>query len=173
MSDEEATKAGINPNDRFDYFRVSNGKSNLKRRSGQSEWRQLTSEYLQNGPWYEPGGDSVGVVMDWEWPNEAALTEAVTPTQLDTIKNRIRLGNYKAHKAAEDWAGKIVAEVLDLDVTDRVIKNRVEKTMAALVKEGHFQVIKRRDPKKREDKDYFEVIEVPHPEPSGAGKVLH
>jgi RecA-family ATPase len=43
MTVKEAANAGVPVDDRFDYFRVGNGKSNQGKRSGRTEWRRMIS----------------------------------------------------------------------------------------------------------------------------------
>jgi hypothetical protein len=104
MSKDEATKAGIDPNERFSFVRVSNGKSSMKKRSGHSDWSELVSVNLgNNGKYWEPG-DSVGVATEWKWPSSELLADAVTPEQLEEIKSIIRAGQFKSNGQA--WGGQ-------------------------------------------------------------------
>jgi hypothetical protein len=155
MSTEEAKKAGIDPNERFSFVRVSNGKSNMKKRSGHSDWSELVSVNLGNGDWFEPEGDSVGVATKWVWPSTLSLAESVTPAQLDEIKSAIRAGHFKADAQAKAWAGNVFAKILGLDVADKASKALINRIMTAYLDLGHFEVNKRRDDKSRELKPFL------------------
>jgi AAA domain len=173
MTAKEAPKAGVDKEDRFDYIRVGNGKSNLTKRSGRSEWRRMVSVRLNNGLHFWEPGDSVGVVTEWKWPSPEAAIEDVESGDFDKIKAVIAEGNCKANIQAKDWVGKFVADTLGLDLTVRDDKASVKLMIEGWIKAGHIHVVKRRCPIKREDKDFIDLFEAPHPEQGGAGKVLH
>jgi hypothetical protein len=173
MTAKEAPKAGVAVDDRFDYFRVGNGKSNLSRRSGHSEWRQMISVDLGNNRHFWEAGDSVGVVVQWKWPSAASAIEAVEPDDFDKIAAIIGAGNCRANAQSKDWIGNVVADVLGLDRTNQDDKANVKLMIAGWIQDGRIQVVKRRCPTKREDKDFIDLVDMPHLEPSGAGKVVH
>jgi vacuolar-type H+-ATPase subunit F/Vma7 len=173
MTAKEAPKANVAVEDRFDYFRVSNGKSNLTKRSGRSEWRRMVSVNLGNGLTFWEPGDSVGVVTVWKWPSPGAAIEDVKPDDFNQVKAVIAEGNCKANIQAKDWVGNVVADVLGLDLTVKDDKARVKLLLTGWMEAGHIRVVKRRCPIKREDKDFIDLVEAPHPEQGGAGKVLH
>jgi hypothetical protein len=173
MTAKEAEKAGIAEENRFDYFRVGNGKSNLTRRSGKSEWRKMVSVDLGNARHLWEPGDSVGVVIEWKWPSPASAIEVVEPDDFDKIAAIIADGNCKANAQAKDWVGNVVADVLGLDLTIADDKASIKLMIAGWIQAGRIQVVKRRCPIKREDKDFIDLPGTPHPEQGGAGKVLH
>jgi hypothetical protein len=76
-------------------------------------------------------------------------------------KARIRDGEYKEHQLAANWAGNVVAEVLDLDLNDTATKQRVKQMLAAWIADGHFKIETRRDPAKRQHKKYIVVANEP------------
>jgi hypothetical protein len=158
---------------RFDYIRVGNGKSNLTKRSGRSEWRRMVSVKLNNGLHFWEPGDSVGVVTEWRWPSPEAAIEDVGSDDFDKIKAVIAEGNCKANIQAKDWIGKVVADTLGMDLTVKDDKASVKLMIEGWIKAGKIAIVKRRCPIKREDKDFIDMVEVPHPEQGGAGKVLH
>jgi hypothetical protein len=146
MSLDEATNSGVTRADRFQYFRVTNGKSNLTPRSEHSDWRRLVSQAMDNGE----GGigrpqDHVGVVTRWEWPTAASMVEGLPEGALDAIKARIRGGEYRESAQANDWAGHVVAEILGIEVEDKAEKKRVKSMLEAWIKSGHFEVVTRTD----------------------------
>ncbi|MGX1052650.1 hypothetical protein AB7M74_003602 [Bradyrhizobium japonicum] len=74
MSEKEAERADIDLTDRFSYFRVTNVKSNMSKRSGHADWYRIVSVDLGNGTKWS-SGDSVGVVEKWQWPSETTDDE--------------------------------------------------------------------------------------------------
>jgi hypothetical protein len=173
MTAKEAPKAGVAVEDRFDYFRVGNGKSNLSRRSGQSEWRQMISVDLGNNRRFWETGDSVGVVVQWKWPSAASAIEAVEPDDFDKIAAVVAEGNCRANVQAKEWVGKVVADLLGLDLAIRDDKDNIKLMIAGWIQAGRIRVVTHRCPIKREDKDFIALVETPHPEQGRAGKVLH
>ena len=94
MSKDEGDKAGVE-NHRL-YFRTYNDKANLAPPADKSDWFELKSVELGNGPGMEIGGvpfngpgDSVGVVKVWQWPD---ALEGVTGADYD-----------QAHRRNPDW----------------------------------------------------------------------
>jgi hypothetical protein len=115
----------------------------------------------------------VGVVAEWKWPSPEAAIEEVGSDDFDKIKAVIAEGNCKANIQAKDWVGKVVADTLGLDLTVKDDKASVKLMIEGWIKAGKIKVMKRRCPIKREDKDFIDMVEAPHPEQGGAGKVLH
>jgi hypothetical protein len=87
MTREEGGKAGVE-NHRL-YFRTYNDKANLAPPADRSDWFRLESVDLGNGPVVTvgvlgdgtrldvAGGDSIGVVTRWNWPDAmAGVTDA-------------------------------------------------------------------------------------------------
>ncbi|WP_167358245.1 AAA family ATPase [Bradyrhizobium stylosanthis] len=165
MSEKEAEKAGIDPKDRFSYFRVTNVKSNMSKRSGRADWYRIVSVDLGNGTKWS-AGDSVGVVEKWQWPSEAATADEVTKEQLDDIKRLIGLAAHGDNHQAKDWAGRVFGEVLGLD--PKGDKRKIGRLMKALVKAGHFVVVERKSDKGRQ-RPMFEVAPEPHHPQGGVG----
>jgi hypothetical protein len=173
MTAKEAPKAGVAVEDRFDYFRVGNGKSNLTRRSGRTEWRKMVSVNLGNNRRFWESGDSVGVVVQWRWPSPESAIDEIESDDFDKIAAVISLGNCKSNAQAKDWVGNAVADTLGMDVTNKDDKASIKLMIAGWIQGGLIRVVKRRCPIKREDKEFIDLVEVPHPDPGGADKVLH
>ena len=173
MTAKEAAKAGVPVDDRFDYFRVGNGKSNQGKRSGRTEWRRMISVNLGNGPHFWEPGDSVGVVIQWKWPSPESAIEEVEPDDFERIAAVISLGNCKSNVQAKDWVGKAVADTLGMDLSNKDEKASIKLMIAGWIQAGRIQAVKRRCPIKREDKEFIDLVAVPHPDSGGAGKVVH
>jgi hypothetical protein len=173
MTAKEAPKANVAVEDRFDYFRIGNGKSNLTKRSGRSEWRRMVSVNLDNGRHDWEPGDSVGVVTEWKWPSPASAIEAVKPDDFDKIAGVIAEGSCRANVQAKEWVGKVVAELLGLDLAIKDDKDNIKLMIAGWIQTGRIQVVKRKCPVKREDKEFIALVETPHLNQVGRDKVLH
>lgn len=159
MSVDEETAANLKRGERFSYFRVSNGKSNLTKRSEHSEWRELASFAMGNNKKpFEPQ-DHVGVVKRWEWPSAESLVADLPNGSLAAIKERLRGGDYKEHKLSTAWAGLVVGEILGIDTSIKAEARRVESMIRAWIESGELKVITKKDPIKRENKKYIEVVD--------------
>jgi Bifunctional DNA primase/polymerase, N-terminal/AAA domain len=158
MNIKEAEAAGLNPEDRFSFFKVVNGKSNLTPRSDRAEWRELHSYRMMNEAkvvsqrkkWWLPD-DRVGVVRQWRWPEAAAVAE-VPPDTLMAIIARLGVGEFREDSQAANWAGHVVAEVLELNADDPADKKRVKKLLAGWVKTGVLKIETHRDKARKEKK---------------------
>lgn len=140
MSKDEASKAGIaNPRS---FFRVDNGKANLAPPAESSTWREIVSVSLGN----DRGairGDSVGVVMPWTWPDRSG---AVTLDDVRTIQEAIAVGDWRSNVQSDaKWAGKVVADVLDLDLADPAAKASAKTILKALIDDGSLKLVGCRD----------------------------
>nr|WP_312017818.1 AAA family ATPase [Bradyrhizobium liaoningense] len=164
MSEKEAERADIDLTDRFSYFRVTNVKSNMSKRSGHADWYRIVSVDLGNGTKWS-SGDSVGVVEKWQWPSETADDE-IAIEQLDEIKWRIGLGPHGDNHQAKDWAGRVFGAVLGLDA--KADKRKISRLMKALVTAGHFAVVERKSDRGRQ-RPMFEVAPDPHHPRGGVG----
>ena len=107
MTPTEAKQAGVQ-NHRL-YFRIVSDTS-LAPPADKSDWFKLVSVDLGNG---FNGGDSVGVVTKWEWPDHLA---GVTGSDFDQVAAVIRDDNWREHSKAKQWVGIAVARALNLNV---------------------------------------------------------
>lgn len=148
MTQEEATSAGVA--NRYQYFRVDNGKSNLAPRSDQATWRQIISVDLENGA----PPDYVGVVIPYELPG---LFANVTATHVATIQDRIAAGSYRADKQAKSWVGHVVGAVLGMDSDNDADAKRIASMIAKWVENGLLVKERKTDPETRQKKDFIVV----------------
>jgi hypothetical protein len=150
MTKEEAEKAGVERHRSF--FRVDNGKANLAPPPEQSEWRQIISVDLGNGSDTERA-DSVGVVVAWSWPN---AFDDVTAADLRAVQRLIADGEWRADIRSEHWAGKAVAQVLDLDASDAAAKQQCKDLLRTWAENGMLKTVERKDAK-RNVRQFVEV----------------
>ena len=151
MSEDQATQAGIADTDRYSYFNIHQGKSNLTKMSGAMDWRKLESVPLGNGRGLAKPQDHAGVVTEWKWPDAEDVISGLTQDQMAAIRVAVDNGNYKmATQARGNWAGCAVAYALGVDVEDKGEKKHAASILRAMIKEGHLQVVEERDPVSRQ-----------------------
>jgi hypothetical protein len=150
MSKEEGERAGIE-NHRL-YFRTFNDKANLAPPVDQSDWFQLKSVELGNGFF---GGDSVGVVTPWTWPDPIA---DITDKDWADVAAAVRCGRWRENSQARDWVGIPVAEALNLDLGDKAHKARVASLVKSWIKKAWLSVVIEKD-EKSNSRPYVRVSE--------------
>jgi hypothetical protein len=152
MSKEEGEKAGVE-NHRL-YFRTFNDKANLQPAADKSDWFRLASVVLPNGYMGGPG-DSVGVVTTWQWPDPLA---GMTGADFDKVAASIRAGKWRESPQALKWAGRAVAEALDLNADNRADKAKILAMLKVWLAAGSLVVVEGKD-EKREIRKFVEVKE--------------
>ncbi|BBZ97464.1 hypothetical protein BRDID11004_16240 [Bradyrhizobium diazoefficiens] len=153
MTEQQAKDTGIS--NRRIYFRTYLDKNNLAPPADKSEWYKLVSVDLGNGPLGGAGGDSIGVVTKWEWPD---ATKDLTGRDFERVAGAIRAGNWRADIQAKQWVGRAVAKALALDLDDRAKKAAVKQLIKYWIGTGALVVVKR-ETEKREMKEFVEVSE--------------
>jgi hypothetical protein len=138
MSKDEGENAGVDSP--RSYFRTFIDKSNLAPPAETSTWFRLESIDLGNGT--TGSGDSVGVVVSWQWPD---LMAGVTVSDLRAVQSIVARGRYRASPQAADWVGHAVAEALRLDLAKVNNKRKVTNLLKAWIASGAL--------KKQVDKD--------------------
>ena len=135
MTAEEATKAGLETH--TNHFRVDDAKNNLSKPSEKAQWFERISVQLDNS-------DSVAVVIPWEFPD--AFT-GVTNEQARRSQQRINDERPRLHPSSSNWAGKIVAEELELDISDKFNKARVSTILKGWIKTKVLAIDEEHDPR--------------------------
>lgn len=161
MSEEQAGQAGISAQERFSYFNVHQGKSNLTKMSSAQDWRKLESVPLGNGQGLSKPQDHAGVVTEWKWPSAEEAVGEVAADQLQRVLVAVRNGDHKLHAAADTWVGRVVAYELGLDMAVKADKARVTRLVKAWIDDGTLVVVNRKCPIKRENKDFVEAPYAP------------
>lgn len=157
MSDDQAASAGLSKDDRFAYFSITYGKSNLTPLSHKLDWRRMQSVPLGNGRGLTKPQDFAPVVTEWKWPTAEEAVGEITAEQMRRILVAIQNGDHKAHAAASNWVGVTVAYELGLDIAIKADKARVTRLVKAWIEDGTLAIVNRRCPVKRENKDFVEV----------------
>ncbi|MDB5507114.1 MAG: plasmid and phage replicative helicase [Devosia sp.] len=136
MTGEEAERAGVD--NRRLYFRTFNDKANLAPPSDRSDWYRLESVHLGNGG-VRPG-DQLGVVTTWQWPDPFA---DISVDDLRQVQAAVAAGEWKESVQAKSWVGYAIAEVLELDPDEPVMKARIKSLLKTWIKNGVLAVERR------------------------------
>lgn len=114
MSIEEASKLGIEPDQRRQFVRLDNAKANMAPSADRAEWYRLASVNINNGTDAYPDGDSVQAIQSWDPPSPwEGLSWATIARVLSTIQEGPSPDErYALNKQARDrWAGHVVKDL--------------------------------------------------------------
>jgi hypothetical protein len=138
MTKQEAEKAGVD-NHRL-HFRTYLDKNNLAPPADKSDWFKLVSVGLGNGPLGPnvAGGDSIGVVTRWEWPD---ATKGLSGRDFEVAAAAIQAGKWRADVQAKQWVGRAVAKALGFDLDDRAKKAAVKQLVQYWIRTGALVVV--------------------------------
>ena len=160
MTKDEAERTGVQNHGL--HFRTYNDKANLAPPADKSDWFELKSVDLGNGPGMEVGGvkfngpgDSVGVVQVWQWPDP--LT-GMTGADFDKVAAVIKRGKWRENVQAKAWVGHAVAQALGLDVGNKAHRTKIIGVLKAWLAAGSLIVVEGPD-ENRETKKFIEVRE--------------
>lgn len=134
MTKDEAEAAGITPEEAGCIFRVQNDKANLAPPE-KSDWYRMNNTDLDNG-------DKVGVACPWSWPDPF---DGVTINHLRAAQTLIGKDEYREDVRAAKWAGRAVAEVLNLDIEDRSNRKRITSILKEWIRNGALEVVEIED----------------------------
>ena len=160
MTEDQGEKAGVD-NHRL-YFRTYNDKANLAPPADKSDWFELKSVDLGNGPGMEVNGvsfnapgDGVGVVKPWAWPDPLA---GMTGQDFEKVATVIRRGEWRADFRAKAWVGHAVAEAMGLDAGIKKDRAKISGMLGVWLVAGSLIIVERPD-EHRELKKFVEVKE--------------
>jgi len=151
MTEDQATKAGLDPNDRFSYFWIHYGKANLTKLDNSQHWRKMESVPLGNGTGILKPQDHAGVVTEWNWPSKDEVAAQIPDNVLSEVL--VRLANQNCRESAQsgDWAGYVVAQAMGVHVeTSRTMtpeKRRIKAAMDAWIESGVLALVDEDDPR--------------------------
>ncbi|WP_441256200.1 AAA family ATPase [Bradyrhizobium sp. 482_C4_N1_1] len=135
MSEAEAHQGRVG--DRRAYFHATGGKANYGPLGG-ADWYRLVPVDLSNG-------DNVATVEAWTMPG---LFEGVTTADMMRVRLMAAKGEYRSDPQSGDWIGKIVADVLGLDI--EADKKRIKAIVKTWMSNGVLAVERRKDATRRE-----------------------
>ncbi|WP_245516568.1 AAA family ATPase [Methylobacterium segetis] len=150
MTKDQAEKAGV-PTHRG-FFRVDNGKANLAPPPDKSDWFQLVSVSLGNGPLgLLDLGDQVAVVEAWEWPDafEGVDTDGLRAAQAEVAGCTAAGARFRLNIQSPDWIGLPIARALKLDPVDKAHRSKVARMLKVWIQNGMFVVVDGKDEKHR------------------------
>ena len=136
MSEEIADLARIDQKDRFSYFSVTNGKSNMTKRSGDAKWRHLADFDLCNGPVGE--SDHVGVVEYFEIPDALSHIPAnAVEIALDVAS---KFDHGRLSSKSPDWFGYLVGPRLGIDAENKANKETLRILISKWIEAGVLKI---------------------------------
>jgi hypothetical protein len=116
----EAEAMGVaDPDIQNKLIRVDTGKANRSPLEA-ATWIKLESQCLENGTADEPA-DFVGVATLWKKPD---TFHGVTPLHLHRVQELVADGSWRENHKAENWVGKVIADVLGLSLEKDMQKIR-------------------------------------------------
>jgi hypothetical protein len=129
VSEDEALRLSIPPEDARSIFRVDDGKANLAPPADAATYRRMVGIQIANGEW-------VGVAVPFALPD---AFDGVTVQDLLAVQNavwrRCEDGNPpRFSDKAQDWVGQLAADVLGLDPDED--RPRIKKLVASWIKSG-------------------------------------
>lgn len=145
MTEEEAAKLNVKPEERFFYFRVDNDKANLAPPE-RGDWYRMNNEDLANG-------DHVGVACSWTPPDAFA---GVTTSHLRQFQRVVSEGRWRKDGQAKAWVGHALAPILDLDMSEKRNKARGRQLIDRWIREGVLEVVMDYDDR-REEREFVVV----------------
>lgn len=134
MDEAEADRLGIPANERRRYVRIGDDKSN-RAPADAADWFQICSVDLGNG-------DNVGALATWRLPG---LFDDVTIDHLRAVQARIAERDWRENYQAASWCGRLIGEVLDINVDEKAGKAKVTGILREWIKSGALKVEERQD----------------------------
>lgn len=127
MTEAEGAQAGVG--DFRHYFRIGEAESNLAPPSSdRNRWFEKTGVTIANG-------ENVATIRPWVWP-EAFSGVSVNDACRVRTEIAARETPPRENSQADDWAGKVIAGVLGLDLSKKSEKARVATILKTWLESG-------------------------------------
>lgn len=156
MSKEDASAAGVPPQDSSSHFYIISGKSNMTKQDNRRDWRLLESVGLGNGAGLTKPQDRVGVVTSWVFPSReeiaASAAGEVTAEQVEMILVRLENQTWKPARNSGSWAGNLVMEVLGLDSSNKDNRDHANRILAGLLGDRTVTIEEEKDHHRHDQK---------------------
>lgn len=167
MSRDDASAAGVPPQDVPGRFYIISGKSNMTKQDDRRDWRQLESVGLGNGAGLTKPQDRVGVVTSWVFPSReeiaASAASEVTAEQVEMILVRLENQTWKSGRTSgERWAGNLIMDVLGLDSSEKDNRALADRILAGWRADGTVAVVEEQNPANRHK---WHVLRPTRPQP--------
>jgi hypothetical protein len=156
MSAVEAKAAGITDDRaRLSYFKADMMGSSMIKPTAALDWYRFESVNLMNGaPDEDTGaptpGDSVGVVVKWEY--KRSVLELDADTARKAVSALEEGGPWRADRRADKWAGLAIAKAAGVDVTDDTVKAQIAALLAEWIADSTLEEYSDLDEKRRPKK---------------------
>jgi len=146
MSEDEAVRLGIDPSEAKSIFRVDDGKANLAPPAAAAVYRKMVGVQIANGEW-------VGVCVPYKLPD---AFDGVSGKDARTIQRLVAnardAGNpYRESAQSKNWIGVAVADLVDIDITDKAGRNKVNTILKTWLKTNVLAVEKVQDIRQARD----------------------
>ena len=146
MSEDEAVRLGIDPSEARSVFRVDDGKANLAPPAAAAVYRKMVGVQIANGEW-------VGVCVPYKLPD---AFDGVSGKDARTIQRLVANANeagnpYRESPQSKNWVGVAVADLLDIDITDKTGRNKVNTILKTWLKTNVLAVEKVQDIRQARD----------------------
>jgi hypothetical protein len=115
MTSKLAKEARIKEDERRRYFRADGGKANIAPAT-KARWFKIVSVPCANG-------EDTPTIVVWSYPSPF---DSVTAEHMQQVRAMAADGNYRKDSRAEDWIGRAVAKVLDLDLENQADRKQVK-----------------------------------------------
>lgn len=102
-----------------------------------ADYYKIIPHKLGNGP---TGGDLVGVVVGY-CPTQS--TPDLAPEKARAILERIAAVEYGENSQAHDWVGRMIADVLGLQVSDTKDRNKVVAVLKGMIASRQIEIVRR------------------------------
>lgn len=119
MGQDDAETLGIAAEERWQYVRLDDAKTNMAPKATKARWFRLEREELHNGTAEYPHGDKVATMAAWEQPGLWAATTSTSLNEaLDLIAKGPEPGVYFSatrRGGGNRWAGRVMCHVLGIN----------------------------------------------------------
>jgi hypothetical protein len=148
MGQEDAEALGISTDERAQYVRLDDAKSNMAPKATKARWFKLEREDLHNVTDDYPSGDKVATMVPWEPPSVwADTTTASLNEALDLIAAGPEPGilyNATRRGGSNRWAGQVLVHTLGLT------EKQASIMIADWIRNETLEEVEYRHPKRRE-----------------------
>jgi hypothetical protein len=136
MSEDEGLKAGVESHRHF--FRIGDMESNLAPPSAD------VNRWFEKASVETPSGHHVGAIKPWKWPD---AFDGISPQEAAKVRAAIdgMAEPPRADVRSSKWAGEVVGEILDIDVSEKRGKERVKTLISGWVKTDVLRITEGRD----------------------------
>jgi len=144
MTKTEAAEVGVEEKDRFSFFRIDNGKSNLMPRGEGASWRKMEGVPLGNR--VDAMEDNVGVTTAWTKPD---IFADLKDHHRVAVVNAVRAGEWRDDVRSSNWVGLAVAGAMGIDIDEPTGKAKVKSLVRLWTKTGVFRIIQGLDQQRK------------------------